>query len=175
VPGPRDQVSRPPAGQDPEELFGPAWERPRRYEAYPTLKTRVGLPNLGGKVPRLGVAVIAIVVAALALFFIAPMLLGIGGKDTSGPAGATPKPTAAAVTPSPAVTPVPAPTPQVYVVAKGDTVSKIAKRFGLTPEQLLAANPQVKNPDKIAIGDPLTIPVPEPSGVPDAGGGSAAP
>src|SRR5436305_729753 len=30
---------------DASELFGPAWEAPRRYEAYPTLRTRVGLPS----------------------------------------------------------------------------------------------------------------------------------
>ena len=57
--GGRDQVHRPPA-QDPSEVFGPAWERPRRYEAYPTLKTRVGLPPSMGRIPRLGVAVIAL-------------------------------------------------------------------------------------------------------------------
>ncbi len=174
VSGSRDHVRRPPA-EDPSDLFGPAWERPHRYEAYPSLRTRVGLPNLGGGIPRLGVAVIALVLAALALFFVGPMLLGIGGKDGGSGADATPGATASEVTPTPEVTEVPAPTPQTYVVAKNDTVSKIAKRFGVTVEQLLTANPQVKNPDKIKIGDELTIPVPEPEGVPDAGEGSAAP
>src|SRR5450759_2146068 len=69
--GSHDQVHRPP-DRDPSEVFGPAWERPRRYEAYPTLKTRVGLPSMGG-IPRLGVAVIALALAALALFFLGPM------------------------------------------------------------------------------------------------------
>jgi LysM repeat protein len=46
------------------------------------------------------------------------------------------------------------------VVAKGDTMSKIAKRYGLTIEALLAANPQIKNPNKIKVGDEITIPVP---------------
>ena len=46
--------------QDASELFGPAWERPRRYEAYPTLRTRMGLPALGG-VPRLGVYALLLV------------------------------------------------------------------------------------------------------------------
>ena len=156
--GARDQVHRPSA-QDPSEVFGPAWERPRRYEAYPTLKTRVGLPSMSG-IPRLGVALIALVLAALALFFLGPMLLGIGGKDAGTGTKATPRPTAAGVTPTPALTAVPAPTPQVYVVAKGDTMSKIATKFKVTVEQLLAANPQIKNPDKIKIGDRVTIPVP---------------
>ena len=42
----------------------------------------------------------------------------------------------------------------------GDTISKIAKKFNVTPEDLLAANPQVKNPNRIKVGDQLTIPVP---------------
>ncbi len=152
---------------DPSELFGPAWEHPRRYEAYPTLRTRVGLPSFGG-VSRLGLAAAAVVLAAVALFFVGPMLLGIGSSD-NGPGTPTTAPSAdASVTPVP--TEPPAPTPQTYVVAKGDTISKIAKKFGLTQEELLAANPQIKNPDKIGIGDEITIPLPNPSGVPDASG-----
>lgn len=172
--GSADQVRRPSA-RDPSDLFGPAWERPHRYEAYPSLRTRVGLANLGGGIPRVGIAMIALALAALALFFVGPMLLGIGDKDGSTGSGATPSATAAEATPTPEVTEVPAPTPQVYVVATGDTMSRIAKKFGVTVEQLLAANPQVKNPDKINIGDELTIPVPELEGVPDAGEGSTAP
>jgi len=45
-------------------------------------------------------------------------------------------------------------------VAKGDTFSKIAHKFGISVEELQAANPQVKNIDKIKIGDQLTIPEP---------------
>ena len=41
-------------------------------------------------------------------------------------------------------------------------MSKIAKKFDLTVEQLMAANPKIKNPNKIDIGDEITIPVPEP-------------
>ncbi len=173
APGRLDQVSRPPA-QDPSEMFGPAWEKPQRYEAYPSLRTRVGLPSFGGGISRLGVAVLALVFAAVALFFVGPMLLGIG-NDGGGGAAATPRPTAAAATPSAAPTLAPAPTPQVYVVAKGDTMSRIAKKFGVTVEELTAANPQVKNPNKIKIGDELTIPVPTSDGVPDAGEESAEP
>ena len=174
VPRSRDQVSRPAVQQDPSELFGPAWERPRRYEAYPSLRTRVGLPSMGGGIPRLGVAVIALVLAGLVLFFVGPMLLGIGGDDNNG-VGARPSPSAAIATPTPEPTVPPAPTPQVYVVAKGDTMSKIAKRFGVTVEQIMAANPQVKNPDKIKIGDELTIPLPVAEDVPNAGEESTAP
>jgi len=163
-------------GRDPEdasELFGPAWEHPRRYEAYPSLRTRVGLPAFGG-VSRLGLAAVAVILAAVALFFVGPMLLGIGSSD-NGPGTPTIVPSAeASATPLP--TEPPAPTPQTYVIAKGDTISKIAKKFGVTQEELLAANPQIKNPDKIGIGDEITIPLPVESVVPDASGeASSAP
>ena len=44
-----------------------------------------------------------------------------------------------------------------YVIAAGDTFSAIAKAHGLTLDALLAANPQVADPDRIAVGDRLTI------------------
>ncbi len=157
-----------PEVHDPAELFGPAWERPRRYEAYPSLRTRVGLPSLGG-ISRLGVAAAALILAAVVLFFVGPMLLGIGSDNGGSGGGATPLPSVGA-TATPAPTVPPAPTPQVYVVAKGDTLTKIAKKFGLTTDQVLAANPQIKNPNKIKIGDEITIPVP----VVDEGGGGAS-
>ena len=145
--------------QDPSELFGPAWERPRRYEAYPSLRTRVGLGSIG--VPsRLIVAAAAVVLAAAGLFFIGPMLLGIGSNDPGG-AGATGTPPAEEASASARPTPKPAPTPQVHVVARGDTMLKIAKKYHLTVEQLLAANPKIKNPNRIRIGDEIKIPVPE--------------
>ena len=49
-------------------------------------------------------------------------------------------------------------------------MSKIAKRFGVTVEALTAANPQIKNPNKIKVGDQITIPVP----VQDGGGAAAS-
>jgi hypothetical protein len=151
-----DQVSRR-KPQDPNELFGPAWERPRRYEAYPSLRTRVGLPAMSG-VGRVGIAALALFVAALALFFVGPALLGIGSDDNGGGAAATATPIAEE-TATPEPTPVPEPTPTIYVVKKGDTMSKIANKFNITVEALLAANPQIKNPNKISIGDEVTIPV----------------
>ena len=43
---------------------------------------------------------------------------------------------------------------------RSDTLSKVAKRFGITLEELLAANPDIKNPDKISIGQQIIIPIP---------------
>ncbi|MCJ7712123.1 MAG: LysM peptidoglycan-binding domain-containing protein, partial [Chloroflexi bacterium] len=154
-----DDAGRGAPQQDPSELFGPAWERPSRYEAYPSLRTRIGLPSMGG-IPRLGVYALVLAAAALFLFFVGPMLLGIG-KDDPGAAGASASPAATteATTP-PLATEPPVPTAQVYLVVKGDTISKIAKKNGVTVEELLAANKQIKNPNKIKIGDEITIPVP---------------
>ena len=137
---------------DPE---APSWERPRRYEAYPTLKTRVGLPNL----PRIGVAVAAIVAAAAALFFLPPLFLGLGDEPGTG-AGASSRASAGpSVSSEP--TPLPSPTPQTYVIKKGDTLSKIATRFGVTIEDILAANEEtIKDADRITVGQEIVIPLP---------------
>ena len=44
-----------------------------------------------------------------------------------------------------------------YVVAPGDNLGRIAKRFGLSEKQLMEAN-GMTNPDKIAAGNTLVIP-----------------
>jgi LysM repeat protein len=156
---PRDSGRSAPTPRDPNELFGPAWERPRRYEAYPSLRTRVGLPNLRG-IPRLALAGIALVIAAAFLFFVSPMILGLG-KDKSPAATPAPSEIASAApadTPSPTVPP--APTPATYTVVQGDTLSGIAQKFGVTTKALQKANPQIKNPNSIKPGDVLNIPAP---------------
>jgi nucleoid-associated protein YgaU len=132
----------------------PAWERPRRFEAYPTLRTRVGMP----RVPVIALAIVALGMAAILLFVLPSIVAG----PTATP---TPTPSSSAASTAP-VTPEPAPTPQTYVIVAGDTISKIAKRFDITPEDLLAANPQVKNPNKIKVGDELVIPAPESDALP---------
>jgi LysM repeat protein len=137
--------------------IGPAWERPRRFEAYPTLKTRIGLPAI----PRVGVAALALLLAAIVLFSLPSILANLGG---GGGAVVTPRPTAEPSV-STAPTEAPAATPQTYIVKSGDTLLKIAKKFGLSVDQLLAANKQIKNANKIAVGDELTIPLAAPSGV----------
>ncbi len=144
---------------------GPDWERPRRYEAYPTIKTRMGLPAI----PRLAGMAAAIAIAAVALFFL-PALLGIGSGDraTSSPSP-TPRPSK-----SIAPTPTPAPTPTVYVIKKGDTLSKIAVAHGISLEELRAANPDIKDPNKIVEGQQITIPAPS-QAPPEEFGGSAEP
>jgi LysM repeat protein len=45
-----------------------------------------------------------------------------------------------------------------YTIKSKDTLLKVAKSFGITLEQLLAANPQITNPDKIGLGEVIVIP-----------------
>jgi murein DD-endopeptidase MepM/ murein hydrolase activator NlpD len=45
-----------------------------------------------------------------------------------------------------------------YKVKSGDTLTKIAKRNKLTLAQLLQANPQIKDPNKIKVGQAINIP-----------------
>jgi len=45
-----------------------------------------------------------------------------------------------------------------YKIAQGDTLSAIARKQGMTVEQLLAANPQIKDPNKIQAGANLNLP-----------------
>jgi nucleoid-associated protein YgaU len=149
------------------DLVGPAWEQPRHYEAYPTIRTRMGLPS----VPRLALAALAIVVAAGVLFAV-PFLLKSGGDGGATAPSAMPPASAAASADLSSAEPVP--TVVVYVVKSGDTMSKIAKKYGVTVDQILAVNKAIKNPNKIKPGDEVTIPAPLPSEITN-GGSSAAP
>lgn len=139
-----------------DAIPGPPWERMRRYEAYPTIKTRAGLPGLPG-LPRVALVAGAVGIAALALFML-PALLGIGGGGGSG----SPDPSASrpVTTAKPSPTVPPAPTPTVYVVKAGDNLGKIAKKYGVTIDDILAANPAIKNPNKISLGQEIVIPLP---------------
>ena len=53
----------------------------------------------------------------------------------------------------------PTATGQEYTVAKGDSFSTIAKKFGVTVRQIQDANPKVQ-PTKLQIGQKLQIPAP---------------
>lgn len=102
--------------------------------------------------------------AATLLGFLAAGLLTscVGVADTQSPtvAGApatsSPTPTVLA-TPPPVVSPSPA--VQTYVVASGDTFARIAAWFHMAVEELLAANPSITDPNRIAIGDLISVPV----------------
>lgn len=94
------------------------------------------------------------------------VLSGTGGGDV-----ATPTPTAPAVV-APTATPPPPPTataagPKQYTVKPGDWLHKIARENGVSPEALIAANPNI-NPDSVLKpGTVLNIPA---AGSPAPGG-----
>lgn len=45
-----------------------------------------------------------------------------------------------------------------YTVQKGDTLTSIAKKYGVTVPELLKANPSIKDPNLIKVGQVITIP-----------------
>jgi hypothetical protein len=136
---------------------GPDWERPRRYEAYPAIKTRVGMPAI----PRTLVLFGLVIVVALALLLL-PSILNLGG-GTASPGGSAGASQHAAASASLTPTEIPAATPIIYTIKQNDTLLKIARAHGVTIEELRAANPSIKDPNKISVGQQITIPTPSES------------
>jgi hypothetical protein len=138
----------------PVDMSGPSWEQPRRFEAYPTLRTRMGLPSI----PRVALATVALGIAAIALFSL-PTILGLGQtNDGGGGAVSSPSTAPASSDTSAAPSTKPAASGQIYVVKAGDNLGKIAKRFKTTIDAILRANPDIMDPNKIRIGDEIKIP-----------------
>lgn len=54
-------------------------------------------------------------------------------------------------------TPLPSPTPFTYTIQRGDTLSSIALKFGVSMDDLQAANPEV-SPNAMSVGQVLRIP-----------------
>jgi len=79
----------------------------------------------------------------------------LAGQKVNIPGAAVSVPAASAAVPSAASN---AAAPTVYIVAKGDTMSGIAAKHKLTLAALVAANPQIKNPHLILVGQKITIP-----------------
>lgn len=95
------------------------------------------------------------VVAASGLIVL--VACGQTGSDRAKPAGT--KPTATTVAPT---TAAPASTP--YAVKRGDTLTSIARFFGMSTQTLVAAN-QLGNQDRLTEGQVLQIPPAPPAGV----------
>ncbi len=58
----------------------------------------------------------------------------------------------------PPTTPAPAPGGQTYYVQLGDTLRKIAAKFGTTVEAIQRVNPQITNPNVIYTGQAIKLP-----------------
>jgi peptidoglycan endopeptidase LytF len=84
-----------------------------------------------------------------------PASTPVPAAATEVPATATEPPPIA--TPVPAATETPASVGQTYTVVQGDIPETIAQKFGITVDELLAANPGL-NPTSMHIGDVLVIP-----------------
>ncbi|MCP4141116.1 MAG: LysM peptidoglycan-binding domain-containing protein [Chloroflexi bacterium] len=69
----------------------------------------------------------------------------------------TPSSTPLPATPAPTQTPLPTATPHLYQVSSGDTMGSIALKFGITTNDLIAANPDVQ-PSAMSVGQELLIP-----------------
>jgi LysM repeat protein len=71
-----------------------------------------------------------------------------------------------AATAEPTTTAAPTPTAIIHIVAKGDILSAIAKRYNVTVAAIVVAN-DLTNPDKLTIDQVLIIPLqPTPSATP---------
>ncbi len=96
----------------------------------------------------------------------APLDLNGDGRITAGEAtsfvrnkisGEVPGPNPTP-SPDPAPDPAPGPSPERYTVRSGDTLGGIADRFDTTVRALMAANPSIRDPDRIYAGQSLRIP-----------------
>jgi len=166
----------------------PAWEKPPSGFAYPRLR---GQEEHRPIRPLLVVAVGVALIAGLILAYSA--LTGRFGGVAR--ASASPSPTAsesssalnasASGSPSPSIAPSPSitpgiPTPQItyrqYKVATGDTVSKVAGKFGLKSWELILANPKLTPPNYILkLGTFINIPQPGQLTPPPPGGPTPTP
>jgi LysM repeat protein len=108
------------------------------------------------------------VLMTVTMGLVAPACGMIGGDDkpktTTTPLATLPPTTAAPATTTTVV-------PQEYIVQAGDSLSKIAKMFGVTVAALVAEN-NITDPDKIAEGQRLKIPTPTTT---TSAGGAAPP
>lgn len=48
----------------------------------------------------------------------------------------------------------------IYTVQRGDTIFSIARRYGVTVQQMIRANPQIADPNLIEVGQRVCIPIP---------------
>ncbi len=104
-----------------------------------------------------------------ALPLLAAMSIGIAACGSSAvtpsPSPTSSPPPSSATTPAPTAEPTASAAPTtsqqvtVYRVKQGDTLYGIARHFKLKLAELIAANPQLKDPNVLKIGARINIPV----------------
>lgn len=84
--------------------------------------------------------------------------LNVGSETASKRSQRPPRPTTTASV-RPATTITTAPQPVEYRVRPGDSLSGIARRFGVSTAAILTAN-RLKDPNRLTVGETLTVPAP---------------
>ena len=159
------QARRTPPGRD---VTGPAWERPRRFEAYPTLKTRIGPPvdpaggsgGAGGDRRRDRPLLGAVRVPSRR------------GRRPGRRRRRQPQPEQRVGRARRRRPRRPLRPPRSMSSRPATRCSRSPRSTSLTVDQLLAANKKIKNPNKIAVGDEIVIPVAPPTEVVDGASGA---
>ncbi len=164
-------------GRVPRDDVVPSWDIDGRYGALAG-----GEPRGDGLFGRLltMAAVVIILALGVAAVVLVPGLLSGSPPQTARPSFSVPprSPSAAAsglavvpsptrqplTTPSPIGEPTPAatpePSPRLYRIKSGDTLARVARRFDVIVADILAANPQINDPNDIQGGQLIVIPLP---------------
>ena len=181
-PPPRSSIPRGiPSEKVTRESVVPSWAIDGRFGAQPDREPEGD--RFGGLLTA--IAVVAILALGVAAVIFLPGLLAGGPSGTPSPAASIQPsgiPTASAPLPTPSdalpsvtaspiasgPTPVPtvAVTPRLYPIKAGDTLARIARRFDVTVDDILAANPDITNPNHIQVGQLIVIPQPPPTAAP---------
>ena len=168
APRPSERVTR--------EDVVPSWDIDGRYGAVRPDPPRRGGSRLDNMLTA--IAVIAILLLGVAGVIFLPGLLG--GSPTRSPAAsfvpASARPTAAATaagsatttaaprtaapTVAPSVSAAPVGSPRYYRIKANDSLASIAARFRISVDELLAANPDIVDPNYIQVGQVIVIPRP---------------
>jgi LysM repeat protein len=135
----------------------PDWENPPRFDNFPRLRARSDRNN---NQPLL-LAALAVAAVLVGLIVVPELTSNSGAGPTASvsmlPSGVTPTPE---VTPTPTVEPTAAFV--VYTVKAGDTLNKIATKYGITVEMIIAANKgtqyEITDQNKILVGQKMFIP-----------------
>jgi len=173
----RPASSTPPAKED----IVPSWDVDNRYGAAPPPpQSNQGGNRLDGILTA--IAVVAILALGVAAVIFLPGLLNKGpasktplpsivipsGLATAAPSGLFSAPPSVPPSAVPSVTPTqqstqgPVGSPRLYKIKTGDSLAKIANKFGVTVQDILDANPDISNPNNIFVGQIIVVPLTAP-------------